>query len=300
MKTNISVLRLIILSILFVSCDNSIEKVTMTIESFFTALEQNDTTEIAELYPDYVEMDNVLHSDDYELEDLIKNKEGYTAIIQNNYITKYGEAKQQNIKLHLKKKDQGNYIIDSSQGIIDFTGLKPVYLLGTKIGAFTKADTTDILLYNKIKNTQEFYLWQKLKKYLVLSESVKITSWYWETSYSGYPNGKVYLKNNSDYVFHKLNYKITYYDSQTNIISTDEGVAVSNRFAPGEKQQFTFYSSHVVRPKTADIELVFDSELVENIVLSDIYTGSEYDHFIEFMSSIKDRQKEKATPNVEL
>lgn len=298
MRTSSSIL--IILSLFFVSCDKPVEKVTETIESFFTALEQNDTIAIGHLYPDYLEMDNPLYSDEYELEELIKNKEGYTAIIQNNYITKYGEAKQDNIKLHLKKNDEGNYVIDSSQGIIDLKFFKPVYSLGAKIGALTEADTTDILLHTKIKKIQEFYLLQRLKKYVELIKDVKITNWYWETSYSGYPNGKVFLKNNSDYVFHKLKYKITYYDYQYNVISTDEGVGVNQRFAPGEKQQFTFYSSHVVRPSRAEIELVFDSDLIEDIVLSDTYTGSEYDDFIEFMSSIEDKQKEKVTTDVEL
>ena len=119
-----------------------------------------------------------------------------------------------------------------------------------------------------------YYHW----KYL-LPTKVKILNWSWETSYDGDAHGEARLINNLDISISDIKYIVTYYDRYDNFMSKDDG-NISKELAPGEKYNFSFWSSHAKYPSKANLKLEFSDKLIYRLLENDRYLGNEYEEFI--------------------
>lgn len=114
---------------------------------------------------------------------------------------------------------------------------------------------------------------------MILSQNVKIQNWAWEISYSGASHGEGRITNNLDYAIEGVTYTLNYYDYHGNFIAEDNG-SIPNKLYPGEKYNFTFWSTNAKNPSTANLKLVFPDRLLYKIIKEQTYIGDEYNQYI--------------------
>ena len=95
--------------------------------------------------------------------------------------------------------------------------------------------------------------------------------------------------NNLDIPVDGLKYKITYFDRNQSFMAEDDGT-ISKTLAPGEKYDFTFWSSNAKNPSRARLELQFSERLIDKLIKNKHYQGNEYDKFIKKHESTEDRK----------
>lgn len=113
-----------------------------------------------------------------------------------------------------------------------------------------------------------------------LRTKVKIVNWSWETSYDGTANGDARIVNTLPYSISGIKYLVTYYDRSGNFMAEDDG-RVSKTLNPSEKYNFTFWSSNVKYPTTANLRLDFSDKTVLELMKEKTYTGKEFAEFIK-------------------
>ena len=138
-----------------------------------------------------------------------------------------------------------------------------------------KKQTNDQALAKRIEQVRSM-MWDKyIEVRAELATKVKIANWSWETSYSGDAHGEGRVVNNLDYSISGIKYHVTYYDRNGDFMAEDEG-SISKTLYPGEKYNFTFWSSNAKNPHTANLRLDFPENMIIKIIKGMNYTGKEF------------------------
>lgn len=275
-KITIIFLGLILLS----SCKNEKEEVVNFTKCFFASFTDDTYGMPSDYYQlfDSLSVERFSDAVDVEPSNIFAKGKEFEVHCQNSYTDKSGTFRQDSIVLYINKVTQGDYHIIKSKGLVH---VDEEYLwFGYETGAFTYGHSlTDYELAKRkfflaAMMLSEYYTW-KLK----LPEKVKLLNWSWETSYSGDAHGEGRVVNNLDISLSDLKYKITYFDRNHSFMATDDG-NISKTLAPGEKYNFTFWSSNAKNPHKARLELEFSDKLIYKLIKNNKYYGYEYDNFI--------------------
>ena len=263
------------------SCNNEEEEIANYARCFFASFTDNTYGIPSDYYQsiDSLTIDQQSDMVDIAPEGIIQKNDEYEVHCLNSYTDKSGTFRQDSVVLVIKKENRNDYHIVSSKGLVHVD--EDYKWFGYKTGAFNYGNTlTDIELAKRkaflaAMILDEYYTWK-----LLLPEKVKILNWSWETSYSGDAHGEGRVVNNLDVPISDISYKITYFDHNHSFMAEDDG-NISKSLAPGEKFNFTFWSSNAKNPSKARLELQFSDKLIYKLIKSKNYYGYEYDRFVD-------------------
>lgn len=270
----------ILSALLLSSCYNETEDVDNFARCFFASLSDSEYGKPGDYYHDYDTLKIGAKSEGVDIgtNGIIKKGEEFEVHCMNNYTDDSGIFTQDSVVLYIKRDNENQFYIEKTKGLVKIN--KEYKRFGYATGALSLGlDLSDRELTKRkvIISTMilsRYYHW----KFLLPTE-VKILNWSWETSYDGDAHGEGRLINNLDIPISDIKYTVTYYDSRNNFMAKDDG-SISKELAPGEKYNFTFWSSHAKYPTKANLKLEFSDKLIYKLVENDRYFGNEYEEFI--------------------
>lgn len=180
--------------------------------------------------------------------------------------------------LFIAKNTEKQWRIFDSKGLITID--KDLLEFGTKVGAFGNKSLNDLAMAQRLKAVRSMLFREYLDVNIELRTKVKISNWSWETSYDGTAHGDGRVVNTLDYSVSGIKYTVSYYDRSDNFMGNDDG-SISKTHSPGEKYNFSFWSSNVKYPHTARIRLDFSDKMIFDIIQEKWYTGNEYKEYIK-------------------
>ena len=264
------IISLIILS----SCSHMNEAIELS-RDFFTALSDSTYGSPTDFYPRYDSLGIEAKSDIVDIEESDITEKNDTLIVRcyNNYTNSEGTFKQDSVTLFITRNEEKQFYIYDSKGLIVMD--KDLEWFGTATGAFGKKLPNDQALAKRIEQVRSM-MWNKyIEVRAELATKVKISNWSWETSYSGDAHGEGRVINNLDYSISGIKYHVNYYDRKGDFMAEDNG-SISKTLYPGEKYNFTFWSSNAKYPHTANLRLEFSDNMVLKIIKEQTYTGNEF------------------------
>ena len=269
----IMIISLIILS----SCSHKNEAIELS-RDFFTALSDSTYGSPTDFYPRYDSLGIEAKSDIVDIEESDITEKNDTLIVRcyNNYTNSEGTFKQDSVTLFITRNEEKQFYIYDSKGLIVMD--KDLEWFGTATGAFGKKLPNDQALAKRIEQVRSM-MWNKyIEVRAELATKVKISNWSWETSYSGDAHGEGRVINNLDYSISGIKYHVNYYDRKGDFMAEDNG-SISKTLYPGEKYNFTFWSSNAKYPNTANLRLEFSDNMVLKIIKEQTYTGNEFQDY---------------------
>lgn len=283
---------LAILLMICSSCSRNEEVIALS-KGFFYSLADTTYAHPHDYYPQYDSLNIVAKSDMVEIEESDVKIQGDTIVVRcfNNYTAPDGTFKQDDIYLYFVENKEGQLYICNSRGLVIMD--KDLKSFGMSTGAITSSLPNDIELAKRCEQIKSMWLREYFDVYLMLHEKVKIQRWSWETSYSGEAHGEGRVVNNLDFAIEGIKYELTYYDHRGDFMANDDG-SISKTLYPGEKYNFTFWSSNAKYPDKANLRLVFPDKLVYKIIMDKTYTGQEY---MEYIDSLKEERKIEEAQN---
>lgn len=267
------IISLIILS----SCSHKNEAIELS-RDFFTALSDSTYGSPTDFYPRYDSLGIEAKSDIVDIEESDITEKNDTLIVRcyNNYTNSEGTFKQDSVTLFITRNEEKQFYIYDSKGLIVMD--KDLEWFGTATGAFGKKLPNDQALTKRIEQVRSM-MWNKyIEVRAELATKVKISNWSWETSYSGDAHGEGRVINNLDYSISGIKYHVNYYDRKGDFMAEDNG-SISKTLYPGEKYNFTFWSSNAKYPHTANLRLEFSDNMVLKIIKEQTYTGNEFQDY---------------------
>lgn len=267
------IISLIILS----SCSHKNEAIELS-RDFFTALSDSTYGNPTDFYPRYDSLGIEAKSDIVDIEESDITEKNDTLIVRcyNNYTNSEGTFKQDSVTLFITRNEEKQFYIYDSKGLIVMD--KDLEWFGTATGAFGKKLPNDQALAKRIEQVRSM-MWNKyIEVRAELATKVKISNWSWETSYSGDAHGEGRVINNLDYSISGIKYHVNYYDRKGDFMAEDNG-SISKTLYPGEKYNFTFWSSNAKYPHTANLRLEFSDNMVLKIIKEQTYTGNEFQDY---------------------
>ena len=267
------IISLIILS----SCSHKNEAIELS-RDFFTALSDSTYGSPTDFYPRYDSLGIEAKSDIVDIEESDITEKNDTLIVRcyNNYTNSEGTFKQDSVTLFITRNEEKQFYIYDSKGLIVMD--KDLEWFGTATGAFGKKLPNDQALAKRIEQVRSM-MWNKyIEVRAELATKVKISNWSWETSYSGDAHGEGRVINNLDYSISGIKYHVNYYDRKGDFMEEDNG-SISKTLYPGEKYNFTFWSSNAKYPHTANLRLEFSDNMVLKIITEQTYTGNEFQDY---------------------
>ena len=267
------IISLIILS----SCSHKNEAIELS-RDFFTALSDSTYGSPTDFYPRYDSLGIEAKSDIVDIEESDITEKNDTLIVRcyNNYTNSEGTFKQDSVTLFITRNEEKQFYIYDSKGLIVMD--KDLEWFGTATGAFGKKLPNDQALAKRIEQVKSM-MWNKyIEVRAELATKVKISNWSWETSYSGDAHGEGRVINNLDYSISGIKYHVNYYDRKGDFMAEDNG-SISKTLYPGEKYNFTFWSSNAKYPHTANLRLEFSDNMVLKIIKEQTYTGNEFQDY---------------------
>ena len=270
---NASVIVIISMMILS-SCSHKNEAIELS-RDFFTALSDSTYGSPTDFYPRYDSLGIEAKSDIVDIEESDITEKNDTLIVRcyNNYTNSEGTFKQDSVTLFITRNEEKQFYIYDSKGLIVMD--KDLEWFGTATGAFGKKLPNDQALAKRIEQVRSM-MWNKyIEVRAELATKVKISNWSWETSYSGDAHGEGRIINNLDYSISGIKYHVNYYDRKGDFMAEDNG-SISKTLYPGEKYNFTFWSSNAKYPHTANLRLEFSDNMVLKIIKEQTYTGNEF------------------------
>lgn len=266
--------------VLLSSCSNKTDEAKIVVKSFFASA-SDETLNTSEFYPSFDTLDLKLRSDVVDIIGAPK-KTGDTICMTcvNNYTNERGVFKQDTVRLFLCPNSQSKKLeIVSSKGLV----LPDASLMdfGMKVGAYKPGVIyDDVELSKRNSKLSSFYFHEYLDMNIELRTGIEIVNWSWETSdYSGDAHGKARIKNKLPFTVKNIDYKVTYYDYSGEYMTEDSGTAC-RELHPDERYDFTFWSSHAHRPKTANLRLVFSDKTILELINKKYYSGSEFEEYL--------------------
>lgn len=273
---NASVIVIISMMILS-SCSHKNEAIELS-RDFFTSLSDSTYGSPTDFYPRYDSLGIEAKSDvvDIEESDVIEKNDTLIVRCYNNYTNSEGTFKQDSVTLFITKNEEKQFYIYDSKGLIVMD--KDLEWFGTVTGAFGKKLPNDQALAKRIEQVMSM-MWNKyIDVRAELATKVKISNWSWETSYSGDAHGEGRVVNNLDYSVSGIKYHVNYYDRKGDFMAEDNG-SISKTLYPGEKYNFTFWSSNAKYPHTANLRLEFSDNMILKIIKEQSYTGKEFSEY---------------------
>jgi len=264
-----------------------------TTKNFFSAIKNDNTSKMEELYPNFENIGTYYKSDEVVITEtkLLEDKK-ISVTVDNSFTNGFGKKFNQTITLYLKPEetDKDIYKIYDSKGLTGYED-KDEYIFATKTGVIDKSTSlTDQEIAEKLEIANKMIVKYGIETLIELKSHVNVSSWSWESGYGGSASGKGIVKNNSTFDIPKLKYNITYYDRNENQITTDDGYVTYDMLPAGGSKSFTFYTSYVGNAKTARILLDFDTDMIIKYVVNKNYTGKEYE---EYLNSEKESEIEE-------
>ena len=275
---SVFIISLMILS----SCSHKDEAIELS-RDLFASLSDSTYGKPNDFYPDYDSLGIEAKSDivDIEASDVTEKNDTFTVRCYNNYTNSEGTFMQDSVTLFITRNEDKQFYIYDSKGLIEMD--KELEWFGTVTGAFTKKRPNDQALAKRIEKVRDMMFAKYFEVRADLATKVKIANWSWETSYSGDAHGEGRVVNNLDYSISGVKYRVTYYDRSGQFMADDDG-SISKTLLPGEKYNFTFWSSNAKYPHTASLRLDFSDNMILKIIKGQTYTGKE---FQEYMKSQK-------------
>ena len=132
---------------------------------------------------------------------------------------------------------------------------------GNVNGAFGKKLMSDQALTWRIDQIRDLMIKKCIEVRADLATKVKISNWSWETSYSGDAHCEGRSVNNMDYSVSGIKYHINYYDRSDDFMAGDDS-SINKTLSPGEKYNFTLWSSNARYPHTANLRLKFSDNMI--------------------------------------
>lgn len=264
------------------SCISDATRAKELVTTFYSAATDSISgLKVIDYYPMFDSLHVSIKCDVLDLDDDVIEKND-TLIVsgQNSYTDTNGVFKQDSIKFYIAKDKLKEYKIVNSQGII----LMPDYLkdFAKQIG-LKKQNLKDLDQVKLNEMLQDFYSDKCIDAIFELYTGVKISYWDWKTDYSNEPQGQAWIINNTNITIKNIKYIVSYYDGSHNYISDDTGTACS-KLSPGEKYRFTFYTSHVKSPSSANLKLDFASSNVDAIISSKGYTEEDFINYCNYIN----------------
>lgn len=265
-----------------------------TIEKLEYYMKNKQVDRVSEIYPTVV---NLVYSDCYKTDAYIVKEveklgnKRFAIYVESQFENVFGKKYTQNMTLYLCPSEDGKkYIIYDSYKFVDYRDANKYYDIARKTGClYEKVDITDQEIAKKMEMAKAIFSYLCLKVRQEWEKQIIIKTWSWRTSYYGNTaRGKGICVNNSDFPISKPKYKITYIDRQGNVLTTDNGYISYDVIYPGHSQAFTFYSGYIGNASKASIEMLFDEEKIEECVLTQNYTGTEYIEYLEFQDMLAD------------
>ena len=273
---NASVIVIISMMILS-SCSHKNEAIELS-RDFFTSLSDSTYGSPTDFYPRYDSLGIEAKSDVVDIEESDVMEKNDTLIVRcyNNYTNSEGTFKQDSVTLFITKNEEKQFYVYDSKGLIVMD--KDLEWFGTETGAFGKKLPNDQALAKRIEQVRSM-MWNKyIDVRAELATKVKISNWSWETSYSGDAHGEGRVVNNLDYSVSGIKYHVNYYDRKGDFMAEDNG-SISKTLYPGEKYNFTFWSSNAKYPHTANLRLEFSDNMILKIIKEQSYTGKEFSEY---------------------
>ena len=273
---NASVIVIISMMILS-SCSHKNEAIELS-RDFFTSLSDSTYGSPTDFYPRYDSLGIEAKSDVVDIEESDVMEKNDTLIVRcyNNYTNSEGTFKQDSVTLFITKNEEKQFYIYDSKGLIVMD--KDLEWFGTETGAFAKKLPNDQALAKRIEQVRSM-MWNKyIEVRAELATKVKISNWSWETSYSGDAHGEGRVVNNLNYSVSGIKYHVNYYDRKGDFMAEDNG-SISKTLYPGEKYNFTFWSSNAKYPHTANLRLEFSDNMILKIIKEQSYTGKEFSEY---------------------
>ena len=273
---NASVIVIISMMILS-SCSHKNEAIELS-RDFFTSLSDSTYGSPTDFYPRYDSLGIEAKSDvvDIDESDVIEKNDTLIVRCYNNYTNSEGTFKQDSVTLFITKNEEKQFYIYDSKGLIVMD--KDLEWFGTVTGAYGKKLPNDQALAKRIEQVRSM-MWNKyIDVRAELATKVKISNWSWETSYSGDAHGEGRVVNNLDYSVSGIKYHVNYYDRKGDFMAEDNG-SISKTLYPGEKYNFTFWSSNAKYPHTANLRLEFSDNMILKIIKEQSYTGKEFSEY---------------------
>ena len=267
----------IVLMIILSSCSHKNEAIELS-RDFFTSLSDSTYGSPTDFYPRYDSLGIEAKSDVVDIEESDVMEKNDTLIVRcyNNYTNSEGTFKQDSVTLFITKNEDKQFYIYDSKGLIVMD--KDLEWFGTETGAFGKKLPNDQALAKRIEQVRSM-MWNKyIEVRAELATKVKISNWSWETSYSGDAHGEGRVVNNLDYSVSGIKYHVNYYDRKGDFMAEDNG-SISKTLYPGEKYNFTFWSSNAKYPHTANLRLEFSDNMILKIIKEQSYTGKEFSEY---------------------
>lgn len=271
----------ILSALLLTSCYNEIEDVDNYTRCFFASLSDSEYGKPRDYYQDYDTLKIEAKSDGIDIgaNGIIKKGDEFEVHCMNNYTNDSGIFTQDSVILYIKRNKENQLFIDRTKGLVKIN--KDYKWFGYATGAlsaysdFSDRELTKRKVVIAAMMWNQYYHWKFL-----LPTKVKIINWSWKTSYNGEAHGEARIINNLDISISDIEYTVTYNDRWDNFMAKDDG-SINKELAPGEKYDFTFWSSHAKYPRTANLKLEFSDKLIYKLIENDKYIGNEYEEFIK-------------------
>lgn len=251
------------------SCSHKNEVVDLS-RDFFTSLSDTTYGSPKDFYPRYASLGIEAKSDivDINEDETTEKNDSFTVRCYNNYTDDKGTFKQDSVILYIAKDKNKEYKVYNSRGLVVVDD--DLLWFGAQVGAFGKHALNDIALSVRIEMVREMMYEKYMEVNAELLSGVKISNWSWETSYSGEAYGEGRIVNNLNYEVSNIKYHVKYYDRSGNFMAEDDG-DINKSLQPGEKYDFTFWSSNTKYPNTANLRLEFSDSEIINIIKSQYY-----------------------------
>lgn len=262
------------------SCKNRNDEIISLSKGFFYSLGDSTYAYPGDYYPSYKILEVDAKSDVVEIEESGVTYSGDTIIVKcfNNYTASNGDFKQEYVTLFWTTDDEDNLYICNSKGLLSID--QDLVDFGKAVGALERDDINDVELSKISHDIRMMFLIECFDVQSMLLQHVKIQNWSWKTSYNGEAHGEGRVINNLDFAIDGLKYELKYYDYKGDFMAEDNG-SISKTLYPGEKYNFTFWSSNAKHPDKANLKLVFPDKLIYKIIKGKTYTGNEYNKYMQ-------------------
>lgn len=280
MKTSLTIQ--IVILLLQASCSRKQEAIDVT-NNFFYSVSDSTYGKPSMYYPLYDSLYTNVVCDIIDVLDdnVIERNDTFFVDCINNYTNKNGEFKQDSVRLYIAPNKDNNMIIFKSKGLIEHDDILDDF--GKRVGAFNKKKDDDRSMIDIYRNLTSMFINEYIDARETLLKKVKVVRWDWENSYSGYANGECIIKNNLDYSITGVKYSVCYYDYNGGYMADDED-RINETIKPGERINYSWWSSNVKYASRADFILVFDNNLIMEFIKHKEYKGNEYQLFVKEMN----------------
>ncbi|TDE15552.1 FxLYD domain-containing protein [Dyadobacter psychrotolerans] len=195
-----------------------------------------------------------------------KLEEGSTSVFDYSYVStaleKYKYYQIDEWKLTSIEKDGKTYVeVDGTTTNAFGAKLQrnPVFVLTKTLGDWRIIDSYGFFVFDGDMDIPGKSDLEKDKLMQDMKEKVKIDKWSWNrTGYGGAVEGKGVVVNESELPISYLKMEVTYSDNAGNVVNTDETYVVSDKLAPGQRKQFTWYTSDCYGCDNAQVKLLFE------------------------------------------